>query len=728
MRSLNSPGGRASNVAARVAVVCSLCASAALAQASTHEYVVTTLSSRPDLVTGGSVLVRIDVPQDVANGKTTVTLNGADVTSKFRTNGDTMTGLVDGLNQGSNTLFVDSNGQGNGRPTASLTLVDYPITGPVISGAQEQPFVCETETFSMPAGLPKLGKALDANCTIATRVDYIYRTTAGTFKPLPSGSRPADLATTKISTGQTVPYIVRLTTGTVNRAIYQTAVLHDPSNEAEPDVFTRPAGWNGRLIYNFGGGCPGGWYRQGSSTGGVTDDMMLRQGYAVASSSLNVFGNNCNDLIAAETMMMTRETFIKAYGAPDYTIGFGCSGGSYQQQQIADNYPGLLDGIIPGCTFPEVLFATVYTVTDAALINHYYAGAKIPTSLDQQRAVSGFLKWEAIGNLVQSALRIDPTSYCSVLPASMRYDPVSNPTGTRCDVYDHHADVFGKDPATGLVRRPLDNVGVQYGLAALNAGTISKDQFLDLNEKIGGYDKDANYVPQRTVADTEAIRISYRSGRLTNGAGGLRDVPIIDYRAYADDQPFGDLHMRFHSFSVRERLKKANGNADNQVMVVEDFRYGYYGSNSPLLQQALNQIDRWIGAIKADTSSRSQHDKVVANKPSDLQEMCLTRDATPSQIVEAQTTTGGQCSKLYPVSQFPRMVAGESIADDVIKCPLKPIDTNDYKSTFTPAEMTRLQKIFPDGVCDWSKPGVEQQGLAGTWLSFGPAPSPASPQ
>jgi hypothetical protein len=37
-------------------------------------------------------------------------------------------------------------------------------------------------------------------------------------------------------------------------------------------------------------------------------------------------------------------------------------------------------------------------------------------------------------------------------------------------------------------------------------------------------------------------------------------------------------------------------------------------------------------------------------------------------------------------------------------------------------QMDRLQEIFPDGVCDWSEPGIEQQPLAGTWLSLGPSP------
>src|SRR6185295_19462419 len=115
-------------------------------------------------------------------------------------------------------------------------------------------------------------------------------------------------------------------TGTINRAIYQIAMLHNPATEPQPSFTVRPAGWNGRLIYTFGGGCAGGWYKQGTGTGGVDEEEMLQQGYAVASNSLNVFGNDCSELLAIETMMMTKEHFIEAYGAPKFTVGFGGSG------------------------------------------------------------------------------------------------------------------------------------------------------------------------------------------------------------------------------------------------------------------------------------------------------------------------------------------------------------------------------------------------------------------
>lgn len=41
------------------------------------------LSSRPDQVSGGDTLVRVDVPRTVPLGQVTITRNGVDVTDKF---------------------------------------------------------------------------------------------------------------------------------------------------------------------------------------------------------------------------------------------------------------------------------------------------------------------------------------------------------------------------------------------------------------------------------------------------------------------------------------------------------------------------------------------------------------------------------------------------------------------------------------------------------------------
>lgn len=685
-------------------------------------------STSPEWVSGGDALIRIDGSLP-AGSMLRVKLNGTDISSSFGTalvNGHP-TGLLTGMINGKNIVVAEvvRAGQTDVAATQTLEITNRPRQGPLFSGPRETPFFCETQNFTLASG-EKLGAPIDTDCSIATRVDYVYRTTQATapaFRALTNlNALPADVAMTTTSTGKTVPYVVRIETGTADRAIYQTSVLHDPSRETAPTFANRPVGWNGRLVYTFGGGCTGGWYRQGSSTGGVLDDNILKQGYAMASSSLNVFGNNCQDLLAAEAMAVVKERFIEAYGPPNYTIGWGCSGGSYQQHQIGDNYPGLLDGILPGCSFPEVAFATVYAITDMRLLGNYFTNVAPGQFTDAQQAkVAGVVNSKTIytGTVYDGALRIAPDVYCSaVLPVGQRYNAITNPTGARCDVYDHAINVYGRDSVTGFARRPLDNVGVQYGLAALNSSAITVDQFLDINASVGGYDVDGKFMPLRTQADLLATKASYQTGRLTNGGGGLRDLPIIDYRAYADDQPIGDIHLRYHSFSMRERLIKANGDADNQVMLHEDFRFGYYSSASPLLLRALSEIDKWIAAIQADASGGTTHAKVVRNKPPTLQEGCMTRDANPNFIAEKQQISSGQCATLYPVAPAPRAVAGESIAADVIKCQLKPVSTADYSLTFTAAQQARLTQTFPNGVCDWSKLGAEQQGLRGTWLSF----------
>jgi hypothetical protein len=684
---------------------------------------------RSEFVSGGDVLVSVSLPRGTSLSTARLMLNGADVTSALRSDavGRTALALLRGLNDGDNTLVATA-----GKATSKLTIVNHPNAGPVISGPHELPFICETEKFKLMAG-GVAGKAIDANCSLATRVDYVYKSTAGgDLKPLPmtaagaepkAGPYPSDVAMTTTSLGVQVPFIVRVETGTINRGVYEIAMLFDPAKDAQPDFMTRPAGWNGRLIYTFGGGCAGGWYKQGTGTGGVDDEMMLQLGYAVASNSLNVFGNDCSELLAVETMMMTKEHFIEAYGVPKWTVGFGGSGATYQQHQIGDGYPGLLDGLIVQRSFPDMEFGTVGMISDARLLANYFdkLAAVVAFTDEQKRQIAGLGQLATLKTNSLNPGRITVGEYCS-LPETLRYDPVKNPIGARCDVYDHAVNVWGRDAKTGFARRPLDNVGIQYGLGALNAGALTKDQFLDLNAKIGGYDHDGKIVATRTVADLAAVRTAYRMGRMTWGGAGLATTPILDYRAYLDDAPGGNIHLRYHSFSTRERLQKANGYTDNHVMLTDDRRWGD-SLKAPVLRQGLAQMDQWLTKIADDTSRDSKLVKLRRAKPADLVDACWTRDEHPTKIVERQMPTSGRCNELYPANSFPRGVAGSPLAADVIKCQLKPVSPSDYKVTFTPAEMARLKEIFANGVCDWSKPGVEQQPMTGTWQAIPATPT-----
>ena len=380
--------------------------------------------------------------------------------------------------------------------------------------------------------------------------------------------------------------------------------------------------------------------------------------------------------------MMVKERFIETYGPPRYTIGWGCSGGSYQVHQIGDNYPGLLDGIIPQCSFPDVTFGLTHTLADSRLLYNYYlnAGGGLPLQAEL-RAVAGFGVFNHIPNLDGLASRIDPLPsrpdhvsgvFNAVVPVEVRYDPLTNPTGARPTVYDHGVNAFGQDRATGFARRPLDNVGIQYGLGALNAGQITKARFLDLNEKMGGFDPDANFIPERTVADKFATKAAYETGRMLNGGGGLAATAILDFDLiYSDLAPGGDPHMKFQHFSTRERLRKANGHVGNHVMWS-----GGDGARSAFVgRQALIKMDAWLANVEADTSSAALAVKIVNNKPVDLVDGCWTGPGASPAFTPEPHFLGGPgtsfCNSNYPGFSSPRIVAGGPLTNDIIKCRLR---------------------------------------------------------
>ena len=678
------------------------------------------LSSRPDSVTGGNLLARIAASPDVKLADVKVTLNGKNARSQFweDTAAHALVGVVSGLELGNNRLEASA----KSASTDKLNLINHPITGPVFSGPQEKPFFCQTHQFRPYPNAPFLTPSqIEDPCAVATQVDYVYRTTAGAFAAYNPAAPPTNVATTM--TG--VPYIVRLETGTVNRAIYQLAILDNPGvpgpdlrNQADP-------GWNRRLVYTFGGGCGGGHYIQGSNTGGVLNDMMLTRGFAVASSSLNVLGQNCNDVVSAETLMMVKERFIEAFGVPRYTMGFGCSGGAIQQYMIADNFPGLLDGLVPQCSFPDVYATGTF---DARLLLNYYLNNKgVPWTEQEITVASGFGTFGQIQTQGTSwAARIDPVpsrpgfpswNYNAIVPIDVRYDPVNNPDGARATTYDHNVNTFGRDE-NGFARRPLDNVGIQYGLAALNAGRITKAQFLDLNEKIGGLDIDANFTAERMEADPAARRAAYETGKVTNGGGGLASVPILDVDViYTDQSTVGDVHMKYYHFSTRERLINANGHADNMVMW-----NGVFGPRASVITEAFVRMAAWLDAITADTGDAPLSAKVVANKPANVTDGCWTGTAAPFTFIAERQFLGdvgtSACNSAYPGFLFPRAMAGMPLSNDVVTCRLKQIKAEDYAVSFTPEELARLKAAFPDGVCDFAKAGVGQVDQVGTWLTY----------
>lgn len=694
----------------------SLVSSTAFAAVEVHA-----VSGRPDMIAGQEALVETNAPLE----KFSATLNGQDVSKSFRAGKQpgTLIGRVDGLKTGKNTLEIKSS-----KGSAKLELTDYPITGPVFSGPHQKPFVCQTEQ----AGL---GAPLDEECSAKTEISYVYKSTeapppgagrggrgpggpnalpAG-FKPFdPSGTRPADLAKATTIDGKTVDYIVRRERGTINRAIYEIAMLHDPS-QPEPDPWTASANWNGRLVYSFGGGCAAG-YRQGLPGGAITDEF-LSQGYAVAVSSLNVFGNNCDDVISSETMMMVKGHFVNEFGLPVHTIGIGGSGGAIQQYMMAQNYPGLLDGLLPQISFPDN--AIYESVIDCSLLAHAFDSTKVSWTDEQKTAISGYSNfktctesWMSRGAATSLANNQVKAAACNpTIPKALAFDPVSNPAGARCDYFDDMVNVYGKDPKTKAARRALDNVGVQYGFNALNAGKINFDQFIELNQVIGGHDVDGNLVPARDSGDLQALKLTYQTGRINTGGGSLGSIPILDTRNYLDGA--ANLHDRFRSMVTRARLKEANGTADNQVTMI----FPQQGPAPLRTGQLVAMMNHWLDNVAADTANGSMAVKVARDKPGDVVDACYTEQG--ERIVEPQTWDGkGRCNELYPAHADPRIAAGAPLTDEVLKCQLKPISAADYTPALTPDQMAKMKAAFPQGVCDYTKPGYGQQHVEGAWHKY----------
>jgi hypothetical protein len=567
-----------------------------------------------------------------------------------------------------------------------------------------------------------------------------------------------------------MPYIVRVERGTINRGIYDIAVLFDPTKgdvQAGWKPFAPQAGWNGKVLYSFGASS-GQPRLQFHSEQSWADDTALSHGFLVAVNSMTDSLYNDNRVSMTETVMMMKEKIVDSFGEVRYMIGNGCSGGSINQLTAASIYPGLLDGIQPTCTYPDSE-TTGLEVTDCSLLVSFYLSTPWQTltaglTQDQintkKAAINGHADQTGCHAWVDSFVKVGhpgqyvdqqvtrardltgvlgpvggPQNNCG-LPASMVYDPVTNPTGARCTVVDHAVAIWGtaKDKATGITyaRSTSDNVGVQYGLKAFLTGAITAEEFVTLNEGIGGLDFDTNPTRVRTHADPEAVAIAYRAGLVSDGHH-LARLPIMDLRGYDDVRrltPTATLgiHHEWRSFALRARLDAANGDHSNHVM----WRFEPSLTPAPdLFVQSFLMIDQWVGAMKADTTAMAIEAKIAAHRPAAAFDFCNVINLSG---VTVKVTDFGACDVSDPLLKphsSPRQVAGGPAAENILKCQLKPIDRTDYGPIgVSDAQFTRLKAVFPDGVCDFARPGVGQQpAVSPLDFSAGPGgtPLPAPP-
>ncbi|QHS11241.1 DUF6351 family protein [Sinimarinibacterium sp. NLF-5-8] len=729
--------------------------------------VIEVMSNRADLISGGDALVELRVAEDASLQDLRVTLNGTDISTAFarRANGRVM-GLVEGLRVGDNTLTARVGGA-----QSSRSIRNHPNEGPIFSRPEIKRLRCQDTATDVHCNQPpeytflyKPAGPLSGGVTQALTPETLTTLLQGlaggqegiqgllegvlsdlsqdvlngavvrvgvALQPYDPENPPDDVAMTTTQTGETVPFIVRMERGYQDRDQYKILTLFNPDAPWEP--WAPQPQWNGKMLVTHGGNC-GAKYTPGNAPlddySGTFGDLplieasyiyALGKGYAVMSTALANTGHNCDVALNAESIMMAKERFVEQYGPLRYTIGTGCSGGSIAQATIANAYPGLYQGLLTMCAYPDSLSAGLQ-FADLHLMRHYFEepsrwGTGVIWLPTHWGLVEGHLTHlnaiVADEGLFKDATRVTGTCW-----GDDTYDPVTNPTGQRCGILEWIPHILGQRPPEvwsdieqqvgyGFTGIPLGNVGVQYGLNLLRTGLITPAMFVDLNVKIGGLDVDIQPQVARTKADPLAVANAYRSGMI-NMANNLDTVAIINF---VGPDP-GIAHDSVHAWWVRWRLEREHGNNHNHVMwagpipLLGDLQFVYKG---------LDAMDEWLAGVEADTSDTPITEKLARARPSNVQDSC--------SLADGQRVPLEQCvdllEKVYAYGT-PRTVAGDTHTADNFDCVLKPLDRNDdygLLTIFTDAQWAQLEETFPDGVCDYTQPGMGKQSTV-SWLRY----------
>lgn len=294
-------------------------------------------------------------------------------------------------------------------------------------------------------------------------------------------------------------------------------------------------------------------------------------------------------------------------------------------------------------------------------------------------------------------------------------------------------NVYGEDE-DGFARIPWDNAGVQYGLGALREGVITPQEFLDLNARVGSWKRTRDMVTEgypfvgdldvanldpwssrnmelspddgttpapRRSGDLEAMRAAYRSGIYFDGE--IR-IPVIDWRHYLEDEL--DMHHSHQSFAARQRIRNRMGRSDHQVIWFTDARPERAFDQTP---EAFEVIDEWMANLRARPERG-----VAGNRPPRAVDRCF--DTSGAEIAAGERVWDGildgappgACTARFPLHRSSRIVAGGPIEGGIFKCHLQSVGAAIAAGAYgdwspSEAERTRLEQIFPDGVCDWGR-------------------------
>lgn len=732
------------------------------------------LSSLPEQVTGDSVLLGLPVLAGVEASSLEFLVNGRSVEPlRMESGRNGLEVLLEGLQSGSNQIMVHGD---DGGMLAGISLVSHPLSGPVFSGPQQYPFVCTTvsqwdrqpvvdhdQSWGFPVydGEGELS-GFSKDCSVEPFVEYHYMTLEGEYRPLPEdGARPDDLAKVELTDGRIVDFIVRWERGTLNRFLYSFATLAEIGEDP-----WAPSGelWNGRLLFHFQGGVG-----IGHSQGRMDDSRArhaeaLSQGYAVIYSTGTRTGEHYNLRVGAETALMVKEHFIKRFGEPRYTVAVGGSGGAIQQYVYEQNHPQLLDGGVPQYAYPDMVTQTVH-IGDCELLEHYMdvtdrdnprwqetenrsllvglnASDAVPDPLAGAKRQLGYASAPGSTECIQGWRGLTPLSmnpHYGRVPEQEKMQPPELMQEVQWTHYDDLRNIYGLDEA-GRPRVPWDNVGVQYGLAALRDGAITPEEFLRVNALVGGWKHPSEMVQEgfpflgelspgtfdpwsrrnmnlspdgqtpapRTAGDVQAIRNLHDSGMVFRGD---LTMPVIEWRHYLEHQL--DMHNTHQSFAIRQRIREQTGSSDHHVVWFTDARPEPEYDQT---MEALAVLHEWLVNIREDPGAG-----LAANRPEAAVDSCFATDgsllARGGDVWDGMLDErpAGACTQRFPVHSTSRIEAGAPITGDVFKCALKPVERALQDGTYgdwqpDAGQRQRLEEIFPQGVCDYSQPGPGSPG------------------
>lgn len=489
----------------------------------------------------------------------------------------------------------------------------------------------------------------------------------------------------------------------------------------------------------------------------------LEQGYAVLYSTGTETDYHYNAWVQEDTALRVKRQFESRYGTPQYTVGFGDSGGGLQQYLMAQNHPGLIDGGVAIIAYPDMITQTSYGL-DCELLEYYFdrlapdrefwrnpthrswieglspAPDARPNELDYLTMVVSVLS----GHWPPAK---DGATECShswrgisANANNPKFNSHANRYSTEVNAanfwshWQDNRDFYGTDSdGRGLV--PTGNLGVQYGLAAWRDGRISAAQFLDINRKVGGWKPTSqmqqehfwlasgddsisgflNFSPwgeHNMTHNGNAMKVAPRSPGNPDAAAGAWasgqvfrghiNIPIIDVRPYLDAAP--NMHHSWSAVSSRARIIDQQGSNPWQTIWMSDAAY-------EARWDAFAALTRWL--------DQRQQGKALNAPPEWASDRCIGSDGAVLAKGENvwnglwNSMADGACTQHMPFFMSSRQVAGDDARASSLICPLISVDAAVAAGFYQPLDVSpylnQLREIFPEGVCDYRSPDLGLQ-------------------